>query len=82
MIIKLFPHNINVDKMKVSISELTRSMKELFEKVKIPGTPTVYVNGYRLPRQYRVNGIEYFTTEIKSLTMESKGQEACSRCSQ
>jgi hypothetical protein len=48
--------------------------------MKIPGTPTIYVNGYRFPRQYKVNDIEYFTTEITSLTMESKGQEACSHC--
>jgi hypothetical protein len=52
----------------------------LFEKLKIPGTPTIYVNGYKLPREYKVNDIEYFTDEITSLTMERKGQEACSHC--
>ena len=60
------------------IEKITESNKELFEKVKIPGTPTIYVNGYRFPRQYKVNDIEYFTDEIISLTLESKGQEACS----
>ena len=64
------------------IREIAESTKELFEKLKIPGTPTVYVNGYRFPRQYKVNDIEYFTDEIASLTMESKGQEACSHCSE
>jgi uncharacterized membrane protein len=59
---------------------IAESSKELFEKVKIPGTPTVFVNGCRFPRQYRVNDIEYFITEITSLTMESKGQEACAHC--
>jgi len=51
-----------------------------FEKLKIPGTPTIYVNGYRFPGQYKLNDIDYLTTEITSLTMESKGQEACSHC--
>ncbi len=64
------------------IEKIAETIKELFEKVKIPGTPTVYVYGYRFPRQYKVNDIEYFTDVITSLTMESKGQEACSRCSQ
>jgi len=62
------------------IGEIAESNKELFEKLKIPGTPTIFVNGYRYPRQYKVNDIEYFTDEIISLTMESKGQEACSHC--
>ena len=64
------------------IEKIANSNKELFERVKIPGTPTVYVNGYRFPRQYKVQDIEYFTDEITSLTMESKGQEACSHCSE
>ena len=63
-----------------AIEKIAESSSELFEKLKIPGTPTVYVNGYRLPQQYKVNDIEYFTDEIISLTMESKGQEACSHC--
>ena len=62
------------------IEKIAESSSELFEKVKIPGTPTVYVNGYRFPRQYKVNDIEYFTGEIKSLTMKSKGQEASACC--
>ena len=55
------------------IEKTAKSNAELFEKVRIPGTPTVFVNGYRFPRQYKVNDIEYFTTEITSLTLERKG---------
>ena len=62
------------------IEKIAETIKELFEKVKIPGTPTIFVNGYRFPRQYKVNDIEYFIGEITSLTMESKGQEACTHC--
>ncbi len=54
--------------------------KELFEKFKIPGTPTIYVNGYKFPTQYEYSDIEFYIGEIKSLTMESKRQEACTTC--
>ncbi len=57
--------------------KIAKNNNELFEKLKIPGTPTVYVNGYRFPRKYKINDIEYFIEEIISLTMERKGQEAC-----
>jgi uncharacterized membrane protein len=56
--------------------EFAKINNELFEKFKIHGTPMIYVNGYKLPREYKVNDIEYFTDEITSLTMERKGQEA------
>ncbi len=62
------------------IKTIAKSNNELFEKLKIPGTPTIYANGYRFPQQYKVSDIEYFAYEIISLTMESKGQEACSHC--
>ncbi len=62
------------------IGDITKSNRKDFEILKIPGTPTFYLNGYRFLREYNVSDIEYFTKEIKSLTMESKGQEACSHC--
>jgi uncharacterized membrane protein/protein-disulfide isomerase len=64
------------------IEKIAKNNNELFEKLKIPGTPTVFVNGYKFPKEYQVSDIEYFTNEIISLTMESKGQEACSHCSE
>ena len=73
-VLKSIPHEFP------EIEKIAESSSELFEKVKIPGTTTVYVNGYRFPRQYKARDIEYFTTEIKSLTMESKGQEASACC--
>jgi len=54
--------------------------KALFEKYKIEGTPTIYLNGYKFPKQYEYGDIEYFIDEIKNLTMESKRQEACRNC--
>jgi len=54
--------------------------KELFEKFKILGTPTIFVNGYKYPSQYEYSDIEYYIEDIKSLTGESKRQEACTNC--
>ncbi|MGF1586470.1 MAG: vitamin K epoxide reductase family protein [Bacteroidales bacterium] len=62
------------------IEKIAKNNNELFEKVKIPGTPTVFVNGYKFPKEYQVSDIDYFKEGILSLTMESKGQEACSHC--
>lgn len=55
--------------------------KILFDKYKIPGTPTVFINGYKYPaQQYNYSDIEYYIDDIKQITMESKRQEACSNC--
>lgn len=54
--------------------------KVLFEKYKIEGTPTIYLNGYKFPKQYEYGDIENYIDEIISLTMESKRQEACANC--
>lgn len=62
------------------IEKIANSNKEFFKQFKITGTPTIYVNGYKFPRQFKVSDIDYFTEEILSLAMESKGQEACSHC--
>jgi uncharacterized membrane protein len=75
--------NVIINSVQGEFTEIEKTAKcnaELFEKVKIHGTPTIIVNGYRVPRQYKVNDIEYFIDDIKSLSMERKGQEACSHC--
>ena len=54
--------------------------KKLFEKHKVTGTPTVYVNGYKYPTQYEYIDIEYYIDEIKTITRERKRQEACTKC--
>ncbi|WP_163324811.1 vitamin K epoxide reductase family protein [Draconibacterium mangrovi] len=54
--------------------------KALFEKYKVEGTPTIYVNGYKFSTQYDYNDIELFIDDIIQLTRESKRQEACVNC--
>jgi hypothetical protein len=70
----------STSELNPAIKKIATNNNDLFKKLQIPGTPTIYVNGYRFPREYKVSDIEYFTDEIISLTMESKGQEACSHC--
>ncbi len=50
--------------------------KKLFAEFEVAGTPTVFVNGYKFPKQYEYGDIEYFIEDIKQITMESKRQEA------
>ena len=50
---------------------------KLFEKYKIAGTPTIYINGYLLSKQYELSDIEYYIENIIQLTWENKRQEAC-----
>jgi hypothetical protein len=66
--------NFNVAK------QIGEENKSLFEKYKVPGTPTIFINGYKFPTQYEYSDIEYYIDEIKNLTMESKRQEACANC--
>ena len=55
--------------------------KTLFDKYMIPGTPTVFINGYKYPaQQYDYSDIEYYIDDIKQINMESKRQEACTQC--
>jgi uncharacterized membrane protein len=50
--------------------------KELFDRHGIQGTPTVFVNGFKLPGQYGYDELEYFVNDIIITTPESKRQEA------
>jgi uncharacterized membrane protein len=54
--------------------------KKLFEEYKVAGTPTIFVNGYKYPKQYEYSDIEFYIDELKKLNMESKSQEACTNC--
>jgi hypothetical protein len=56
---------------------LSSDASRIFGNINLADTGIIY---FTFPRQYRVNDIEYFTGEITSLTMESKGQEACAHC--
>ena len=55
--------------------------KVLFDKHKIPGTPTVFINGYKYPaQQYNYSDIEYYIDDIKQISKGSIRQEACTQC--
>ena len=54
--------------------------KKLFEENNVAGTPTIFVNGYKYPKQYEYSDIKFYTDELKKLNMESKRQEACANC--
>jgi len=59
---------------------ITTQNKQLFEKHKVAGTPTIYVNGYKYPSQYEYGDMEYYIDEIIKISTESKRQEACCSC--
>jgi uncharacterized membrane protein len=37
---------------------------QLFEKFKIAGTPTIFINGYKFPNQYAYTDIQYYINDI------------------
>lgn len=57
--------------------EVGKTNKVLFDKYKVAGTPTVYVQGYKFPTQFDYKDIEFYIEDIKKLNLESKRQEAC-----
>ena len=54
--------------------------KMLFDTLNVSGTPTVFVNRFRYPKQYEYKDLEYYIDELNKLNMESKRQEACANC--
>ncbi len=73
---KALYQDLAIENFKVA-KQIGEENKSLFEKYKVHGTPTILVNGYNFPTQYKYSDIEYFIDEIKNLTRESKRQEAC-----
>ena len=61
----LVPEDFDISK------QIGNENKELIEKYKVSGMPTVYLNGYKFPNQYEYSDIEYYIDEIKNLTRES-----------
>jgi uncharacterized membrane protein len=51
--------------------KISEENKKLFEKHKIKGTPTIFLNGFEFPRQYDFDEIEYYIDVIKELIRES-----------
>ncbi len=60
--------------------EKGKTNKTLFDKFKVSGTPTVFIQGYKFPTQFDYKDIEFYIDDIKQLTGESKRQEACINC--
>jgi len=75
----LYSNEIIPDQFYVA-QQINYENKKLFEKHKVAGTPTVYLNGYKYPIQYEYSNIEYYIDDIKTITRESKRQEACANC--
>lgn len=48
-----------------SFELIKKAHRELFTADEITGTPTVFVNGYRLPREYQIKDISDFTNVLK-----------------
>jgi len=67
------------DEFKIA-DEIGKTNKGLFDKYKVAGTPTVYLQGYKFPAQYDYKDIEFYIDKIKQLTGENKRQEACANC--
>ena len=51
--------------------QIKQENQTLFEANKVTGTPTIFVNGYKFPKQYDISDIEYYTDLINNLTRES-----------
>jgi len=73
-------HENGLQENYVVAKQVGEENKSLFEKYKVPGTPTIFINGYKFPNQYEYGDIEFYIDEIKNLTRESKRQEACTNC--
>lgn len=48
----------------------------LTDQCKVFGTPTIFVNGYKLPAQYGSADLEFFIYDISKMEIENKKQEA------
>ncbi|MEL7585423.1 MAG: vitamin K epoxide reductase family protein [Prolixibacteraceae bacterium] len=66
----ILPENFN------KAEQVRAENTNLFEKYQVEGTPTIYVNGYKFPKQYEYQDIGYYIDDIKKFMMESKRQEA------
>ena len=73
-------HENGLQENYVVAKQVGEENKSLFEKYKVPGTPTIFINGYKFPNQYEYGDIEFYIDEIKNLTRENKRQEACANC--
>lgn len=59
------------------VQQIVDKNRLLFDKHMIKGTPTIYVNGYLFPEQYRYNELEYYIEDIIQLSWKNERQEAC-----
>jgi protein-disulfide isomerase len=51
--------------------QIKEENQEMYEENKVSGTPTIFVNGYKFPKQYDISDIDYYLDEINNLIRES-----------
>jgi len=63
-----------------SVAEVVRNKNnQYYIMPQITGTPTIFVDGYKLPEHYEYRDLEYYIEDIKRLK-RGKRQEACTTC--
>ncbi len=62
--------NVDIPEEYKVVEKIGEKNAELFKKYEIPGTPTIYLAGYKYPRQYDYDEIENYISNIKELIME------------
>lgn len=67
---EIIPEQLNISQ------QIGKENSQLFDRFKVTGTPTIFVNGYLFPRQYSYSYIEYNIENIRKLTGGKKRQEA------
>lgn len=53
------------NKVKDQFESLQQVNQKLFKSSEVSGTPTVFLNGYRFPREYEIQDILYFASDLK-----------------
>ncbi len=53
-------------------NEVSDEIHRLFKEYNVAGTPTFFINGYKLPRQYDIDDVKYFHEGFKEETLGEK----------
>lgn len=75
---QLFDETVLPDQYKVA-EDVRNKNNQFYIMPQITGTPTIFVEGYKLPEPYEYSDLEYYIEDIKQLT-KGKRQEACTTC--
>ncbi len=58
------------------IKQISEENKKLFKEYIITGTPTIFLNGYKFPKQFEYSDTEYYIDEIKKSAWGKHRKEA------